>query len=94
MLPLEVDGGRVTISGIADLVHVTDDQIEIVDYKTDQTRRAHEEYRKQLSVYYHVLDAEYSDRKVIPTIYYTADAEQVTINPLSIAELQSLVRTL
>jgi len=94
VLPLEVDGGRVTISGIADLVHVTDDYIEIVDYKTDQTRRAHEEYRKQLSVYYHVLDAEYPDRKVIPTIFYTTDAEQVTIDPLSTTELQSLVRTL
>jgi hypothetical protein len=41
-----------------------------------------------------VLDAEYPDRKVIPTIFYTTDAEQVTIDPLSTTELQSLVRTL
>jgi ATP-dependent exoDNAse (exonuclease V) beta subunit len=92
VLPLEVDGGRVTISGIADLVHITDDRIEIVDYKTDQTRRAHEEYRKQLSVYYHVLEAEFPDREVVPTILYTADDEHVVIEPLSIQELQSLVR--
>jgi ATP-dependent exoDNAse (exonuclease V) beta subunit len=94
VLPMEVDGTRVTISGIADLVHLTDGAVEIVDYKTDQTRRAHEEYRKQLSVYYHVLDAVYPDRTVTATVFYTADKEQVAVEPLSIDELKTIVSDL
>nr|WP_253184589.1 PD-(D/E)XK nuclease family protein [Natrialba sp. SSL1] len=45
-LPLEVDDQRVTISGIADLVHETETQVKIIDYKTDSTRRAQSEYQK------------------------------------------------
>jgi len=91
VLPMEIDGTQVTISGIADLVHVSEEAVEIVDHKTDQTRRAHEEYRKQLSVYYHVLDTVYPERTVTATVFYTADAEQVTVEPLSIGELKSIV---
>jgi hypothetical protein len=91
VLPMTVDGAEVTISGIADLVHVTEDGVEIIDYKTDQTRRAHEEYRTQLSVYYHVLDAAYPERPVTATLFYTADAEQVPVEPLSLAALKSIV---
>jgi ATP-dependent exoDNAse (exonuclease V) beta subunit len=91
VLPMEVDGTRVTISGIADLVHLTETAVEIVDYKTDQTRKAHEEYRKQLSVYYHVLDSVYPERTVTATLFYTADAEQVGVKPLSIDELKTIV---
>jgi superfamily I DNA/RNA helicase len=91
VLPLEVDGQEVTISGIADCVHVTDASVAIIDYKTDQTRQAHEEYRKQLSVYYHVLDSAYPDRSVSATIFYTADEEQVAVEPLSIDELKTIV---
>jgi len=40
ILPLDIDGERVTVSGIIDLVHVTDNEVEIIDYKTDSTRRA------------------------------------------------------
>ncbi|WP_144902206.1 UvrD-helicase domain-containing protein [Halobellus captivus] len=91
-LPLEVDGERVTISGIVDLVHVTPDRVEIVDYKTDLSRRAEEEYRKQLSVYYHVLASEYKDRKVTTSIYYTAQDEHVPLPPHSVEELRDVVR--
>jgi len=56
-LPLTVDGERVTVSGVVDLVHVTDDRVEIVDYKTDRGRHGQLESRKQLSVYYHVVSA-------------------------------------
>jgi len=55
-LPLTVDGEQVTISGIVDLVHICPDTVEIIDFKTDLERHAEDEYRKQLSVYYHVLD--------------------------------------
>ena len=91
VLPLEVDGRPVTISGIADLVHLTDSAVEIVDYKTDQTKRAHEEYCKQLSVYYHVLESVYPERSVSATLFYTADAERVPVEPLSVNDLKSII---
>ncbi len=93
-LPLEVDGERVSLSGIVDLVHVTPERVEIVDYKTDSSRRAEEEYQKQLSVYYHVLASEYADRTVTMSLYYTAEDERVFLSPLSIDEIQALVETM
>jgi len=91
-LPLEVDGERVTISGIVDLVHLTPDRVEIFDYKTDLSRRAEEAYRTQLSVYYHVLASVYEDRTGTTTVYYTAQDELVPLEPLSIDALRDLLR--
>jgi len=90
-LPVSVDGQQVTISGIVDLLHVTDDWAEIVDYKTDRGRHAEAEYRKQLSVYYHVVRQEYPDHRVSTSIYYTADGERVEVEPLRLDELGEFV---
>ncbi|MFC4987417.1 UvrD-helicase domain-containing protein [Saliphagus infecundisoli] len=86
-LPLETDDGRITFSGIIDLVHVLPDRVEIIDYKTDRGRHAHEEYQTQLSVYYHALDDWFDDREVTASVYYTAVDEQITVNPRSKVEL-------
>lgn len=91
-LPVTVDGDRYTVSGVADLVHVLGDSAEIVDYKTDQTRRAHDEYRKQASVYYHVVADAFPDKEVSASLFYTEDDEVVTVEPLSLGELKRLVR--
>ncbi|MGM0447766.1 MAG: UvrD-helicase domain-containing protein [Methanobacteriota archaeon] len=91
-LPIAVDGRRVTVSGIADLVHVTADRVEVIDYKTDATRRAQSEYRKQLSVYYHVLDEWFGDKGVETSLFYTTDGTRERIEPHSIAKLRALVR--
>ena len=91
-LPLEVDGKRVSISGVIDLVHETEDRVEIVDYKTDSTRRAEAEYRKQLSVYAQVLEAWVPEKAVTASILYTSSGERVRIEPLSRDELRALVR--
>jgi hypothetical protein len=50
-----------------------------------------DEYRKQLSVYYHVLDAWYTERDVELGLFYTAMEEWVTIEPLAEGELGSLL---
>ena len=91
-LPLSVDSQRVTISGIIDLVHVTPDMVEIIDYKTDRGRHAESEYRKQLSVYYQVVSSQYPDRDVSISIFYTDTGQQVTLWPLSTDELTTLIR--
>ena len=91
-LPIEVDGHQVTISGIVDLVHVTVDQVAIVDYKTDSTRHAQSEYRKQLSVYYHVLSEWSTDKEVMTSLFYTTDGRREQVEPLALDELRSLVQ--
>jgi len=91
-LPIDVDGRRVTVSGIADLVHETAGRVEVIDHKTDATRRAQSEYRKQLSVYYHVLDEWFPEKGVTASLFYTVDGARERIEPLPIAELRELVR--
>ena len=91
-LPIAVDGHQVTISGIVDLVHVTADQVAIVDYKTDSTRHAQSEYRKQLSVYYHVLSEWSTDKEVMTSLFYTTDGRREQVEPLALDELRSLVQ--
>ena len=90
-LPLTVDGERITIYGIIDLVHIRPGTVEIIDFKTDRSRVAESEYRKQLSVYYHVLTEWFPERDVTASIFFTANSEQVDINPLSKSELSRLV---
>ncbi|WP_080505230.1 PD-(D/E)XK nuclease family protein [Halorubrum aethiopicum] len=92
-LPLSVDGERVTIGGVIDLLHLTPDRAEIVDYKTDLTRHAEAEYEKQLSVYYRVVEGVHPDREVSASIFYTRDGERREIESLDEDELRDLVRT-
>ncbi|SIS19553.1 UvrD-helicase domain-containing protein [Natronorubrum thiooxidans] len=90
-LPLEIDSDQVTVSGVVDLVHVMSDRVEIIDYKTDQGRYAESEYRTQLSVYYHALDAWFEGRDVSASIYYSAMDCRVEIEPLSKEDLAELL---
>ncbi|MGQ3330706.1 UvrD-helicase domain-containing protein [Halorubrum sp. FL23] len=92
-LPLTVDSEEVTIGGIIDLLHVTPSQVDIIDYKTDLTTHAEDEYKKQLSIYYHVVADQYPDRSVTASIFYTDDGDRREIKPLSRSELKELVRT-
>ena len=91
-LPLTVDGEQVTISGVIDLLCVTPETVEIVDYKTDRGRHAESEYRKQVSVYYHVVAQCFPDRNVSASILYTEDGTRIPVNPLSQDELVELTR--
>jgi ATP-dependent helicase/nuclease subunit A len=94
VLPLDVDGEEVVVSGIVDLVHVLPDTVEIIDYKTDRGRHAHEEYRKQLSVYHHVLEGYYPTRKVTTELFYTDDGERIEVTSMTKGELELLVKWL
>ena len=91
-LPLTVDGERVTVSGTVDLIHIMPDRVDSIDYKTDRGRHGQPEYRKQLSIYYHVLDAWYPEREITTSIFYTAEGERVDIDPLSREEVIDVVR--
>ncbi|SIR88553.1 ATP-dependent exoDNAse (exonuclease V) beta subunit (contains helicase and exonuclease domains) [Haladaptatus litoreus] len=91
-LPLTVDSERITIYGIVDLVHLQPETVDIIDFKTDRSRLAESEYRKQLSIYYHVLTEWFPERTVTASIFYTANEQQVEIDPLSKNELCDLVK--
>lgn len=93
-LPLTVDGERVTISGIVDLVHVCPETVEIIDFKTDLGRHAEAEYQKQLSVYYHVLSEWFPDRDVTTSIFYTAEGTRIDVDPLSQSALVDITRAM
>jgi len=89
ILPLDLDP-RVTLVGIIDLLVLAPDRIQIIDYKTDLSRHAEAEYRKQLSVYYHVAAEQYPDRTISISIFYTADSERVEVSPLTLEELREI----
>jgi ATP-dependent exoDNAse (exonuclease V) beta subunit len=92
-LPVSVGDGRVTVSGIVDLMHVTPDQVEIVDYKTNRGRHAESGYRKQLSVYYHVAQEVHPDREVTASIFYTETGDRQEVDPLPVRGIQHLVNS-
>jgi superfamily I DNA/RNA helicase len=89
ILPLAVDP-QVTLVGIIDLLVISSEQVQIIDYKTDLGRQAESEYRKQLSVYYHVVANAYPDRDVRIQLFYTSDGDSVELSPLSIQDLQEI----
>ncbi|WP_115864980.1 UvrD-helicase domain-containing protein [Halorussus litoreus] len=91
-LPLTVEGERVTISGIVDLLHVTPQTVEVIDYKTDRSRHARSEYRKQLSVYYHVVRECYPEREISASLFYTLDGVRDEVTPMSREEIEALVQ--
>jgi ATP-dependent exoDNAse (exonuclease V) beta subunit len=92
LLPLTVDGRRRVIEGTIDLLHVTDERAEIIDFKTDRTtRERQDEYRKQLSVYYHAVAEVYPDREITASLFYTAEGDMVEVDPVTRERLESLV---
>lgn len=91
-LPLETSAGTVLIAGIIDLIAITETTVRVIDFKTDRTRAGQVEYRKQLSVYYHVLEAVYPERDISLSLFYTAEGEAVNVEPLSVSDLAALAK--
>ncbi len=92
LLPLDLPNHRVTLEGTPDLITVGSDRVEVVDFKTDLDRRAQEEYRFQVSVYHHMVTAEYPEKDVTAGVFYTADGERVSVEPMTVAEIREWVR--
>lgn len=76
----ECGGGKKTVyHGSIDLLHVKENRVEVIDFKTDLDRDLEGEYRKQLNLYKRAAAAEYPDREVVGIIYYTATGEAVEV---------------
>ncbi|BAP62901.1 UvrD-helicase domain-containing protein [Methanococcus maripaludis] len=78
------------IRGIIDLIAIYNDRVEIIDYKTDVSKINHEEYRKQLSIYYYVVK-EYFKKNTVCKIYYVSLGEVVEVDPIGYEELVGLM---
>ena len=96
-LPLESKekGTRLTIKGKIDLLLITQNKVEIIDYKTSNyDRLLEEEYKKQLSVYYHAVGGsnaiEYDD--ILLKIFYTGEDDLHTIAPYSKEKIAKMCR--
>ncbi len=71
LIPKCENGTKYVYHGSIDLIHVTNDRVQVIDYKTDEDRANESEYRKQISLYTDGVSGEYPDREVTGHIYYT-----------------------
>lgn len=91
LYPINVNGRKVLLHGIIDLIHIQKDSIHVIDYKTDRERSAKDEYVKQLSVYHHVLKKQYPDKDVSSSIFYTEEEKPEKLEVLTEKELREVV---
>lgn len=64
--------------GSIDLLHVSDDRVRVIDFKTDEDRTNESQYKRQISLYAEGVSAEYPDREITGHIYYTKLNKLVT----------------
>ncbi|MGM0380454.1 MAG: UvrD-helicase domain-containing protein [bacterium] len=91
LLPVEVVGRKIVLSGVIDLINIKDNTVRIVDYKTDRHRENVSEYQKQLSVYYHVLEKVYQEKEVTINLLFSSKGTEQQLTPLSLEDLKGLV---
>ncbi len=83
--------GEHLIRGVIDLLVFYNDKIEIIEYKSDTDDSNEDEYRKQLSVYYHVVHELYPEMKIICKLYYVCIDIIKEIEPISIEDISALI---
>jgi superfamily I DNA/RNA helicase len=71
-IPEESGDRKILYRGKIDLLHITEDKVEIIDWKTDLTKENHEEYQRQLEVYKKGVTRAF-DRQVKKKIIYTEE---------------------
>jgi ATP-dependent exoDNAse (exonuclease V) beta subunit len=72
-IPEEGSDRKVLYRGKIDLLHIKEDEVEIIDWKTDLTKENDEEYRKQLEIYGRGIRQLFDDKEVKEKIIYTSD---------------------
>lgn len=79
VIPTRKEGQKIVYHGSIDLLRVDDDMVEVIDFKTDTDRSLEGEYRKQVGLYKQAADAEYPDREIVGTIFYTVSGDKVRV---------------
>jgi ATP-dependent exoDNAse (exonuclease V) beta subunit (contains helicase and exonuclease domains) len=72
-IPKEQDDRKILYRGTIDLLHITKDKVEIIDWKTDLSRENHEQYEKQLDIYMEGIQRIFDGKDVEKKIVYTND---------------------
>jgi ATP-dependent exoDNAse (exonuclease V) beta subunit len=71
-IPEHGDERKTLYSGKIDLLHITEQKVEIIDWKTDRTRANHQQHQKQLEIYRKGINRIFGSREVEKEIVYTA----------------------
>ena len=71
--------GDTVIRGTIDLLAFYDDRVEIIDYKTDKSRKYESKYKIQLGIYRDVIKEIYKEKNIICKLYYVRLDETVEI---------------
>lgn len=73
-IPEQGDERKTLYSGKIDLLHITEQKVEIIDWKTDRTRANHQQHQEQLEIYRKGIEKIYADRETETRIFYTTSA--------------------
>ncbi|MEM8876459.1 MAG: double-strand break repair helicase AddA [Pseudomonadota bacterium] len=78
------DGATIAVTGRIDRLVVNDDEVHIIDYKSDSTvpddpSQVSERYRDQLSAYAALIGEVYRERTVKTSLLWTATAERMHV---------------
>ncbi|MBS1518783.1 MAG: UvrD-helicase domain-containing protein [Bacteroidetes bacterium] len=71
--------GNKVIRGTIDLLLKYEDRIEIIDYKTDRSKKYIEKYKKQLGIYREAVSEIYPGKKITAKIFFTGLNEIVEV---------------
>jgi len=82
---------KIMIRGIIDLLAVYPDRVEIHDYKTDVDKKYLDNYRTQLSIYYHAV-SKYFGKPTECFIDFVSLGETVKVDPMELERIQELAR--
>ncbi|HMS65032.1 MAG TPA: UvrD-helicase domain-containing protein [Ignavibacteria bacterium] len=80
LYPDNENGSNSIIRGTIDLLAFKEDEIIVIDYKTDSSKNNLEKYKLQLSIYIKVVKSIYKDMKVRGEIYFVCLDEVVAVN--------------
>ncbi|MFB6291115.1 MAG: UvrD-helicase domain-containing protein [Candidatus Bipolaricaulia bacterium] len=73
LIPRYEGNEKIVYHGSIDLLHILDDRVDVIDFKTDIDRTNEPEHRKQLDLYVEAISSEYPDREVRGLIFYSKD---------------------
>ncbi len=93
LLPLDIENKRILFQGIIDLIHINQNKVQIIDFKTDRDKSSITEYRKQLSIYHMALRGVYPDKEIGSYVFYTEDGNLTQIEPMDVEEINKNLLT-
>lgn len=80
LIPRYEEGDKYVYHGSIDLLHVKEDRVEVIDFKTDLDRSLQDQYVTQVGLYKKAAESEYPDREVVGVIFYTATGKVVELD--------------